>query len=402
MSPLCPLDDDALPLEAANLKSKQARLPRAAPKLCVCVSACVYVCVCVRVRVCVCVCACLHNTCATRALKECAKGQGGRALLDNGPPPLPPPMPRPPQVEVALHQLRDPDAGPGLHQSSLESIARLAWSDDEARRPGRGKGWARRRAAPTAGSARPPAPPFPGPAPGERRGRLQGHHERGPPAAAARARARALARGPQSPPPPPPAGRLIRRRLPPQKPTAGPRGRRVGRRNPRHRRRHRRAPLGRRDRVQRVPRADGAGAGRLGGVPVEPVVRGVGGAGVWGSWGRGGDGPCGGCQEASMSSSRGPEPEGALCVGRREAGGRGTGGAVAPARSAAPSARALDASTLENHIRTRVAHLTHAKGTSPRPAPSRRWRAPCGASTAAPWCSSACCWRSSRWRWRTR
>jgi hypothetical protein len=35
-------------------------------------------------------------------------------------------------VEVALHQLRDPDASAEVHQSSLESLARLAWSDDEA------------------------------------------------------------------------------------------------------------------------------------------------------------------------------------------------------------------------------------------------------------------------------
>ncbi|GBF89177.1 hypothetical protein Rsub_01894 [Raphidocelis subcapitata] len=59
MSPLCPLDDEHLPMEAASLKSKQ--------------------------------------------------------------------------VEVALQQLRDTEAAADVHQSSLESLARLAWSDDEVR-----------------------------------------------------------------------------------------------------------------------------------------------------------------------------------------------------------------------------------------------------------------------------
>jgi hypothetical protein len=40
------------------------------------------------------------------------------------------------QVEVALQQLRDVGAAADVHQSSLESLARLAWSDDEV-----GLGW---------------------------------------------------------------------------------------------------------------------------------------------------------------------------------------------------------------------------------------------------------------------
>ena len=62
-----------------------------------------------------------------------------------------PPHPERRQVEVALQQLRDPDAGADVHQSSLESLARLAWSDDEVGAPG---GTAQRRPAASARRAR--------------------------------------------------------------------------------------------------------------------------------------------------------------------------------------------------------------------------------------------------------
>jgi hypothetical protein len=39
----------------------------------------------------------------------------------------------PPQVEVALAQLKDLTRDDSVHQMSLEALARLAWSDDDVR-----------------------------------------------------------------------------------------------------------------------------------------------------------------------------------------------------------------------------------------------------------------------------
>jgi hypothetical protein len=132
MSLLCPLEDDMLPLEAANLKTKQVRRREHPGKrwrgrsavgevggMATVLSTASHT---------------LQRTCTPRA---CMHQHGYTCLTPNNTPEPHTPntldTPATHQVEVTLAQLKDIEAGAERHGGALEALARLAWSDDGVR-----------------------------------------------------------------------------------------------------------------------------------------------------------------------------------------------------------------------------------------------------------------------------
>lgn len=148
MSVLCPLNDEYLPMDASNLKSKQVgrwlvwsacRLGGWLPPACTAAAAGLWhTCR----RSC---CMSCSSVCLTRpgciparwmkpavVLGRCLAPLHSTSCFLTPPHCAPPPRTHT-QVEVALAQLKDLTRDDSVHQMSLEALARLAWSDDDVR-----------------------------------------------------------------------------------------------------------------------------------------------------------------------------------------------------------------------------------------------------------------------------